>query len=170
MANMGADALRANLTNPARLYLWEVEFPNPVGGGDRDALKVRCQSTQKPGRSVGRIHLPYKGTAGVNFPGKVAFSHEWACTFVEGTDMLISRALHTWQNMMMDPRTGQGSLDVSIKADAFLRLKDQADTIVDTTKLVGCFPLAIDDVPLSNEDENIITYNVTWAYDYWVTI
>ena len=168
MGNMGIDALRARLTNPARIYLWEVEFVNPVGGGDRDALKIQCQSTQKPGRSVGRIHVPYKGTGGVNFPGKVTFSHEWTCTFVENSvDMAIGKALHGWQQAMMNATTGQGGLDTDIKSNLYLRLKDQTEAVVETIKIVGGFPLSVDDIPLTFEEEAVLIYNTTWAYDYW---
>lgn len=168
MANMGIDALRARLTNPARIYLWEVEFTSPVGGDNRDALKIQCQSTSKPGRSVGRIHVPFKGTGGVNFPGKVTFSHEWPCTFVENSvDLAIGKALHGWQQAMMDARTGQGGLDVDVKSDVYLRLLDQTNAVISTIKLVGCFVQTVDDVALTFEDESVLIYNTTWAYDYW---
>lgn len=165
--DIGTESLRSNLTNIARVYLWEVEFIDPVGGGDKEALKIRCQSTQRPGRSSGQIHVPYKGTGGIEFPGKVTFLHRWTCTFIEGTDTKISTALLQWQQAILNARTGQGSIDQEIKTNVYLKLLDQKNAVVETIKLVGCFPLDVSDVSLSNAEEAPIVYTVVFSYDYW---
>ena len=36
MGQMSMDALRQNLTNPQRVYLWEFEIPAPRGLGSSD--------------------------------------------------------------------------------------------------------------------------------------
>lgn len=165
--NIGVDALRGNLTNPARAYLWWVEFVSPVGGGDRESLSIRCRSTARPGRAVGRIHIPYKGTGGIEFPGKITFDHDWTCTFQEGTDRKVSQALYQWQQAIMNVRTGQGSLDGDIKTNVYLHLLDQNNNVTETIKLVGCFPRTVNEVALSNDEEGTVVITVTFSYDYW---
>ena len=72
MSSMGVDVLTSNLTNPQRLYMWEVLIPNVVGGaGNPSVLQARAQSTSLPGSSVGEILIPYKKTSGVKYPGKL---------------------------------------------------------------------------------------------------
>lgn len=167
MSNMSADNLRNNLNNPARLYLWDVVFINPVGGGDADALELRCQTATIPGRSVGEILVPFKGTAGIKFTGKLTMSHTWVASFVEGIDKKVFNALHAWQQAIMNARTGIGGLDTMIKANIFLRLIDVAGNVFMKIKLVGCYLQAVDDVPVAFDTEGVVMYGTTFSYDYW---
>ena len=167
MAKMGSDSLKNNLTNVARVYLWEVLFTNPIGGGDGDVLELRCQTTAVPGRSVGSIHIPFKATGGLEFPGKVTFSHSWTCSFVEGTDGKVFDALHAWLQEMGDAATGIGGLDTAVKTNIYLNLLDQEGNIYRTIKMEGCFVKAVDDTPLPYGDEAEIKYNATFSYDRW---
>lgn len=167
MAKMGADSLKNNLTNPARVYLWEVLFANPIGGGNGDVLDLRCQTTSIPGRSVGSILIPFKATAGVVFPGKVAFSHEWACAFVEGTDGAVFDALYQWFEEISEANSGQGNLDNSIKTDLYLSLIDQEGNVYRRIKLVGCYIKTMDDTPLPYGEEGAVMFNATFSYDRW---
>ena len=170
MANMSADNLKQNLSNPAKTYLWEVVFSNPIGGGDAEALELRCQSTSVPGRGVGEILVPYKNTPGIKYPGKPTVPHTWACVFIEGTDGKIFEALNAWNQAINDIRTGIGGADPLIKADIYLRLLDPPGTVFQKIKLVGCYIQDIPDTPVAYEDEANIMYSVTFSYDYWEKI
>lgn len=167
MSNMSADNLKNNLNNPARLYLWDVLFTNPVGGGDASSLELRCQTATVPGRSIGEILVPFKATAGIKFPGKLVMSHNWAATFVEGIDKKVFDALHAWQQAIINDRTGIGGLDTLIKANIYLRLTDVDGNVFMKIKLVGCYVQAVDDVPLSFDTEGVVMYAATFSYDYW---
>jgi len=167
MANMGADSLRTNLTNPARTYLWEVMFANPIGEGDADVLMLRCQTTNIPGSSVGEILVPYKQSAGIKFPGKLTMSHTWTCTFVESSDKKVFDALHSWRQAIVHSRLNVGGPDIAIKSDIYLRLLDTKGQVYQTIRLVGCYIQAVDDTPLAYEDEDVVRYSATFSYDYW---
>jgi len=167
MAKMSAEDFKNNLNNPARLYLWDVMFTNPIGGGDADALELRCQTTAIPGRSVGEILVPFKGTAGLKFPGKLTMSHSWPCSFVESTDKKVFNALHAWDQAIIDARTGIGGPDVAIKSNIYLRLVSSTGAVYQKIRLVGCYPQDVAEVPLAFETEGVIMYAVTFSYDYW---
>lgn len=168
MTRMSSDNLKNNLNNPARLYLWDVMFTNPIGGGDAETLELRCQTTAIPGRSVGEILVPFKATAGLKFPGKLTMSHTWPATFVESTDKEIFNALHAWNQAIVDARTGIGGLDILIKSNIYLRLMGvTADSIYLKIKLVGCYIQDVAEVPLAYETEGLIMYPVVFSYDYW---
>ena len=167
MASMGADVFKNNLNNPAKLWLWEVMFTSPVGGGEADILDTRCRSAGLPGRSVEQIHLPYKGTAGLVYPGKLTMSHSWNTSFIESTDKKTFDALYGWHQAIIDARTGVGGLDPSIKSNIYFKCLDQPGDTWLTIKLFGCYPADIAAVSMSYADSGELVFPVVWAYDYW---
>jgi hypothetical protein len=167
MADMSADVLKNNLTNPAKTYLWEMLFTNPIGGGDSDVMDLRCQTTVIPGRGHGQITVPFKGTPGIVFPGKLTMSHTWTMTFIEGTDRKVFDALHGWQEAITGARTGVGGPDVAIKADVYLRCLSMQGEVWMTIKAIGMFVQNVDDVPLNYEDDTSIYFNATFSFDRW---
>ncbi len=167
MSNMSADNLKNNLSNPAKTYLWEVLFTSPIGGGDSEALELRCQSTVIPGRAVGEILVPFKNTPGVKYPGKPTLSHTWTAIFIEGTDGKVFDALQAWNEAIVSMKTGVGGLDPSIKTDIYIRLLDPPGNVYLSIRLVGCYLQLVDEVPVAYEDEGNIMYSGTFSYDYW---
>lgn len=167
MANMSAENLKNNVSDYQRAYWWDIVIPNLIGGGDAGALEVRAQSTQVPGRSFGEILIPYKGSAGFKVPGKLVMSHVWPCVFIEGLDRKVFDAILGWKQAVTDARTGKGGPDSIIKKDLYLRLTDGNGNVTNKIKLVGCYPQAVDDVPVAYDTEAVIMYNVTFSYDYW---
>jgi len=167
MTGMSSENLKNDISNPAKTYLWDVAFANLIGGGNRDHLEVRAQSTAIPGRSFGEILVPFMGTPGIKFPGKLTMTHSWPAVFIEGNDREVWKALYAWSQAIQNVRTGLGGPDSLIKADVYLRLKDQQGNVTNKLRLAGCYPQAVDEVPLAFEDESSIFYNATFSYDYW---
>ena len=164
MTQMGIDALKNNLSNPGRAYLWEVLFAAPIGG-DTNTLLVRCQSTQIPDRDYQDIHIPYKQTGGIQYPGKLTYSHHWDCTFVEGEDRAIFDAIYEWQNRIVNDYTGIGS--TNIKRDVYLHLIDVNGHVSQRIRMIGCYLKTKPAVALAMSSEERITYSVTFSYDSW---
>ena len=170
MSDISADMLKNNLTNPARSYLWDVIIPAPIGGGDSTALQVRCQSTKIPGRSVGIISIPYKQTAGIQYHGKLTYSHTWDCTFVEGEDKKIFAAMYAWAQRVINDRTTVGSGDENIKADIYLSLITTKNSEWARFKMKGCFPSDLPQVDLTYTADGYIIYPITFQYDSWENV
>lgn len=168
--NMGIDSLKSNLTNPSRLYLWEIVFPTVIGGGDSDVLMLRAQSTSKPGREYQPIHVPFKQTGGMRFNGKLDYSHIWECTFIEGEDRKVFDAIYGWLQSIIGDETGIGLGDAFIKVDLILRMITTAGEDYEQIKMKGCFPLAISDVPLAYDMNDVLKYSVRFSYDSWVRL
>ena len=167
MAEMSVDSLKANLTNPARTYLWEVLIPTVPGGGDADAVLLRAQSTNKPGKSVGAIHVPYKQSAGIQYHGKLSYTHTWDVTFIEGEDKKIFEAINAWMQKVVHDATNVGDGDAAIKSDIYLNLLTTTGEIYQSIKMIGCFPQEVGDVAMAYDDEATVMYPVTFAYDRW---
>jgi len=164
---MGIDNLRDNLTNPQRTYMWEFQCVNPIGGGDGETLLLRCQTMAWPGESFGKIHIPYKQTAGLEVPGKRAYSHTLDTTMVEGEDGVVHDIIHAWMQLVVDNKTGVGAGDSAIKTDIYLRLISTKGEQTKRIRMTGCWPQDRGDIPLSYDDEGNILFPVSWNYDRW---
>lgn len=167
MAKVSADKLKVNLTNAQRSYMFEVIIPDPLGGGDQEALTVRAEATSIPGREFGTIHLDYKNTAGFNIPGKLKYAQTWSVTFKEGEDKKIRTAIQNWQQLIIHDTQMIGLGDALLKRNIYLRLLTSNDETVSNIKLVGAYPAKIDDATIDYQAEDIVKYNVTWSYDRW---
>lgn len=164
MVEMNVDSLRNNITNPARAYLWEVIIPNPPEGST-ETIMLRAQTTSMPERSFGSILIPFKQSAGVKFPGKVTYTHDWDVTFVEGEDREMLETFYNWMNNIVHDKFYTGSGD--FKTDIYLHLINQDWTIAKKIKLVGCYPQRISDVNLPMEGEDAVMFTVTFSFDRW---
>jgi len=164
---MNLDALKANLSNPQRAFMWEFEIPAPKGTGSSDVWVLRAQSIEEPGRSFAAIDIPFKGTGGVRVPGKEVYDHEFTVKLVEGEDAATFQAIQSWMKLVRDNVSGVGSPDGDIKTDAVVRLLTLAGTVSKQIKIVGMYPQAKPKVALSYDENAIENYEVTFAYDRW---
>jgi hypothetical protein len=161
---MGINSLKGTLTNPQRVYLWDVLIPDPVGGGNTETLMLRCQSTAIPGESVGQIVIPYKQTPGAAYPGKRTVSHTWTCTFIEGEDQAIIDNLRPWLMACVN-NDGVGEGDDVIKRDVYLKMLSTKGDDTREVKLVGAFLQDIAEVALSYDAEEVVRYSITFSFD-----
>jgi len=169
-SKMSVNNLKANLTNPARTYLWDVVIANPIGGGDTETLMLRAQSTSIPGRSQGQIAVPYKQSAGIEFPGKLAYDHTWDVTFVEGEDRKIFDSIYAWLQNVVHDVDNVGLGDPGVKSDILLQLITTKGEEWMRIKLIGCYPLRVGSVDMSYNNESIVNFSVTWSFDSWVRV
>lgn len=162
------DALKANLSNAQRTYLWEVIIPNPLGGGDSEALTLRCQSASRPGRSFTPIHIDYKQGPGFNIPGRLRYSQSWNITVLEGEDAKMHDFFYGWMQNVVNDTSELGFGDAFIKRDIYFRLLSTQNEETLKLKLMGAWPSAVPDTPVTMESENTIRYDITFSFDKWV--
>jgi len=168
MARMNIDNLTANLTNPQRVYLWEMVIPNPPGGGDVESITTRCQSTVLPSSSNEEIHIDYKATAGFNVPGRLRFPQTIDFTFVEGEDHKIFDFIHNWRQLIVDYSTGVGTSDG--KTDIYLKLLSTSGEENLKIKIVGAYIENVNEPALDYGTSDRLMITVTFRYDYWEKI
>ena len=167
MPEMSINALKANLSNPQRSYLWEILIPAPIGDGEVQTYTLRAQSTVIPGRKQGQIKIPFKQTPGVAIPGKLEFDQSWACTFIEGEDQAVWTAINSWMQKIVNVTTGRGEGDNNVKTDVFLTLLDVPGDITLKLKLKGCYVMELGTVELTYaEGEGLVKFPVTFSFDY----
>jgi hypothetical protein len=165
---MGVDALKANLGNIARPYLWRMLFSPPTSGNPQ-TLTIRCQTTQMPGRGFGTIQVPFLYTAGVVYPGKSVNPHQINIAFIEGEDRAVFKAAYAWLQAIQHDRLGVGLGDQLIKRDVEL---DLLTASLKTTnmryRIMGCWTKEIPNVDLSMATDNTpVILPVVLSYDNW---
>jgi hypothetical protein len=165
MAEMSVNALKNNLSNPQMSFLWEVIVPVPIGDGNSETFLLRAQSTSIPSREQGQIIIPFKQTAGIAVPGKLGYTHQWKCSFIEGEDAKVWGALYSWAQLIVDSTTGLGQGDAGIKTDIYLNLLSRGGEITKKLKLKGCYLMSLEDTPLSYADTKAIEYGATFSFD-----
>ena len=167
---MNLDALKQNLTNPQRTFMWEFEIPAPKGTGSADVWVIRAQSIEEPGRSFAAIDIPYKGTGGLRVPGKEVYDHEFTVRVIEGEDAATFQAIQSWMKLIRDNVDGTGLTDPELKTDAVVRLLTTGGDVAKQIKIVGMYPQAKPDVTLNYDENAIEAYEITFAYDRWETM
>jgi len=165
MPEMSINSLKSELTNVARSYLWELLIPSPIGDGGAKTILTRCMTTNIPGRSVGNIHVPYKQTAGLEFPGKLSYDHTLECTFIEGEDKETFNAFYSWAQAVVNDRQGTGS--GSYSTDMYLSLITRAGEEYHKLWFHDCYVDAISQVPLDQGADGEIRYTVTFRFNWW---
>jgi hypothetical protein len=166
---LSIDNLRMNLGQPAQTFTWNVKIANLPGGvGDTETLMLRCQSTQMPSRMMGEMSISYKQGPKLQFPGKLEYSHDWKCTFIEGEDNAILNTFYAWAQQQVDDVSNLGGAEANVKTDIYLTLTRRADdSEYRVYKLKGCWVKEIGSVELSNETSDIVKIPVTFKYDSW---
>ena len=165
--NISADNLLNNLSNLARTFMWQIVIPSPAGNGDSTLWQVRAQSASIPGRSVGNIHVPYLGSAGLEFPGKLTYSHVFDCSFIEGEDGKIHDAIYSWLQEMIDDYDNTGVGDDQIRRDVYLNLLNVKGVPYRSIRLVGAYIFSLGEVAINYEQEGGIIYPVQFRYNRW---
>lgn len=163
--NIGVDTLKANLTNPARQYMWDVIIPSPIGGGDSKALQFRARATQIPVRENTAINIPYKQTAGFQVAGKLKYDHTWQCEFVEGEDGKVYEALYKWQQAIVNDSFGVGVGDPLYKTDGFLVMLKTSGEAWKKFRLFGLWVQTVQQLALAYDTDDYLKIVVVFAFD-----
>lgn len=165
MADFSVDSLKSNLTNPQRVYLFDVLIPVPIGGGDSNTLQIRAESSEVPGVGNTAILIDYKATAGIEVAGKKKYDHTWKCVFREGEDHKIYDALYAWTQAITHDVLGIGVGEPFYKTDAYLSMLTVDGGTSMRIKLKGCWVQDIAVLPVDYKLNDVVKYTVTFEFD-----
>lgn len=166
MPRMNVDNLRNDL-EVARSYMFEILFPRPIVG-DAETLMLRGTASTLPERSLGKIHVAFKQSAGVNFVGKIKYPQTLDITFLEGEDREILKTFYRWMNSIIDDKTFIGRPD--FKINFYINLLNLEDEVTDRYKVVGAWPEKLSGPPIDWNTEENIKYSVSFSYDKWLLV
>ncbi len=162
----------------ARLNSFEIiitkadSFFNKASGG---TTMLMCNAASTPGVMVGTIPIPYFGRS-INVSGDRMFE-DWNCMLYCDEDMVTRNAFEKWNSMLAytDYDTNQEHGEVarninSYVTDIIIKQYTKTGSAMKYYKLVNAFPYMVSPVQLSwQANDQILTFDVQWKYDYFVT-
>jgi hypothetical protein len=147
--------------------------PDTGGTVDRllEDITMWAQGADVPGRTQNTSDIQYLGYP-FNVPTNFTMTNTLELTINSSQDMGIRDALFFWKGLISDPHIEGGSTGGGIKtastAQGILDLYNQTmDTPTHTYELVGIYPIVVGDATMSNVDPGIVTFPVTFKYQYW---
>lgn len=172
----------------ARANRFEVQMSFPAPVTDHIAVesesRFMIKSASLPPVIIGNIDVGYFGRK-VKVAGDRTYP-DWNITVYNDESFSIRDAFEAWSNLINSFRGNMQSFEVSGSLDAIstqdykvdIIVKQYAKTgpddeegVIRAYKLVGAYPPEIGDIKLDWDTNNQIeTFDVTLAYDYWIPL
>lgn len=161
----------------------------PVGGGFQEKFAFTCSAASIPASTVNSVDIPYFGRQ-IKVAGDRTFDN-WSVTVMNDEDYIVRNAFEAWSNalnsLVGNKRligSSEASIGTSYKVDAAVThfakggiggtagANDTGiNSIIKQYQFVGLFPLELDAMQMSWDATNQIqTFGVTFAYDYWLPL
>jgi len=159
-----------------------VTFPTALRGipsGAAEKLRFTARATSIPASTVASVDVPYFGR-NVKVAGDRTFA-DWSVTIMNDEDYSVRNAFEAWHNNVNtivsnirqigdNPRNGyKGTATVRQYSKRGFAGGD--NDFIKAYTFVNVFPVSVDEMALDWEAQNQIqSFGVTFAYDYWVPL
>jgi hypothetical protein len=160
----------------ARPALFEIYLIPPPGvGADQDSqdkFRFTCRGASIPAATIQAIDVGYFGRK-IKVQGDRTFS-DWQVTVMNDEDFLVRSMFEKWSNALnrlesniRDPNfTGDEN---SYKCDMNVIQYGKDGELIRQYDIIGAFPTTVSEIQLDWDTTNQIeTFTVTFAYDYWL--
>lgn len=158
------------LSAPAKVYLWELVVPEvPGSGGDAARnLSLRSRNAVIPGITNLTAKSYFKGQIVKKHPTRREFPGTMVFKFEEGLDASIANAINGWNQLWLNDQTGVGEGQAAFLVNVFLRQLDHSKNVIASYKVFDFFPEIVPEVALAYEGSELVQYDVTFGYSYWI--
>jgi len=156
-----------------RPSLFQVQI-NPNIGEDSVALDkftFTCRASEVPAATIESVNVPYFGRQ-IKLAGDRTFG-DWSVTVMNDEDYVVRNMFEDWSNKINQL---VGNVKIlpgnSYKfTDALVTQFSKDGGVIRAYNFVGIFPVQVSNMALDWDNTNAIqTFDVTFAYDYWVPI
>jgi len=156
----------------ARPSLFQVELRPPFADPATAKFTFTCRASSIPASSVAPVEVPYFGRK-IKLAGDRTFA-DWFVTVMNDEDFTVRDMFERWSGLMNTHETNlKTALGNTYKsADALVTQfgKQGRDQILRQYQIIGMFPTDVSAMELDWDSTNQIqTFNVTFAYDYWLS-
>jgi hypothetical protein len=157
----------------ARPSLFQVQI-NPNIGEDPVAVEkftFTCRASEVPASTVESIDVPYFGRK-IKLAGDRSFA-DWSVTVMNDEDYLVRNMFEDWSNKINQLAGNRKLLsNNSYKfSDALVTQFSKDGSPIRAYNFVGIFPVQVSNMALDWDNTNTIqTFDVTFAYDYWIPV
>lgn len=132
-----------------------------------------CKAAQLPGSTLGIIEVPFSAGRRFKAAGDRTFA-DWTTTVINDSGHKIREALENLQKVYgtTDYNSGTSKTFAGGTATEFSTITvdqlNQAGTVVNSYKLLNCWPSDISTIDLSYDSTDTLEeFTVTWSYDYF---
>lgn len=157
----------------ARPSLFKVQI-TPNIDEDRDAslkFEFTCRATEIPAATIESINVPYFGRQ-IKLAGDRTFA-DWSVTVMNDEDYIVRNMFEDWSNKINQFVANRKLLENNQykNSDALVTHYSKDGSPIRAYNFVGIFPVSISNMALDWDNTNAIqTFDVTFAYDYWVPV
>lgn len=167
----------------SNLFECEINFPEGLNITDPETtldLRFLIKAAQLPGSTTNTIPVPFRGRT-LKIAGDRTFD-PWTITVLNDTNFRLRNAFEQWSNYInrhddnsgvITPESYQKEIVVHQLSRGIANTPNAPDAttaipILKSYKLYGCYPSAIDPIPLSYDTtDSIEEFNVTFEVQWW---
>ncbi len=156
-----------------RPSLFQVQI-NPNVGEDSNTLdkfSFTCRASEVPAATIESVDVPYFGRK-IKLAGDRTFA-DWSVTVMSDEDLLVRDMFESWSNQINQLAGNIKTLAANSykSSDAIVTQFSKDGSKIRAYQFIGIFPTNIANMALDWDTTNTIqTFDVTFAYDYWVPI
>jgi hypothetical protein len=160
----------------ARPTLFEVYLGIPDGvaadAPSADKFRFTCSAAQLPAATISAIDVGYFGRK-IKVQGDRTFA-DWTVTVMNDEDFLVRAMFEKWSNSLNSLESNTRDVAYSdsendYKADMTVIQYGKDGASIREYTIIGAFPTSVDAIALNWDTTNQIeTFQVTFAYDYWL--
>lgn len=157
----------------ARPSLFQVEMAIPPGVTNAlGKFTFTCRASSIPASSVAPVEVPYFGRK-IKLAGDRTFA-DWNVTIMNDEDFDVRSMFEEWSQLLNHNEFNTKDIENNAykTRDAVVKqFSKDADSIIAQYNFYGLFPTEISAMELDWDATNTIqTFNVTFAYDYWISL
>lgn len=169
---------KSNFAGGARPNLFKcvVDFPSIAGNTNttrRASFMIKAASI--PASTITKIDVPYRGR-NLKVAGERTFEDNWTVTVYNDTSFDLRNAFEKWMNSI-NSHSRNFAADAAVGAplnymrDLQVIQLDKSgrseDTGIAQYRFIDAFPINVNAIELSYETDEVETFEVEFAYQYW---
>ena len=159
-----------SIETPQRAYEWEVEIAGPATIGGIDNLFAYAQTASLPEESIDTIEINHKSEKTMH-AGRVASGRTFTINFFDDENLTVYRHMKNWLETIKSSQTGGGVDRTLYGADVIVRqLESDSETVAAEHTYRLAFPTTIGEVSLSYDSSEVMTFDITFAYQRHVLV
>ena len=159
---------KEGLARPNRFHVL-MGLPSGINDPNNSkTLSLMCMQTELPSKTINVSETRYNGNIKKAAMSKMYYQHQFV--FAVSSKMVEKELIDAWMELIIADDHELSYYDDYI-ADIEVYQLDMQDKPVHGIKLKGCFPVVVNPLTVSNQDQNTVhQLMVQFAYESWETV
>ncbi len=151
--------------DPLQQYNWDLIIARMPGTSDPRPFTFKAQTSVIPGMLLESVPVALHGIE-LRFAGRKNYSHSMPVTILETHDVSTRDMFLKWNELARSWIGNTGTSKNVYGTNIELVLYNDTPEEVKKITLTGAWPENVDDAQLDGQASGIVTYSVTFSYDY----